>query len=98
MVVEASDAAQLLNSAATIEGLFARLPRSLQERFADLTLRKGYGMKIVPFDVFIEFIDQNKRLAASRLSRLMETAKVVTSPSYSKSAKPKMTRANVAMV
>ena len=67
MVVEASGAAQLLNSAATIEGLFARLPRSLQERFADLALRRGYGMEIVPFDVFIEFIDQNKRLAASRL-------------------------------
>ena len=98
MVVEASGAAQLLNSAATIEGLFARLPRSLQERFADLALRKGYGMEIVPFDVFIEFIDQNKRLAASRLGRLMETAKVVTSPSYSKWAKPKMTRANVAKV
>ena len=98
MVVEASGAAQLLNSAATIEGLFARLPRSLQERFADLALRRGYGMEIVPFDVFIEFIDQNKQLAASRLGRLMETAKVVTSPSYSKWAKPKMTRANVAKV
>ena len=72
MVVEAFGAAQLLNSAATIEGLFARLPRSLQERFADLALRRGYGMEIVPFDVFIEFIDQNKRLAASRLGRLME--------------------------
>ena len=98
MVVEASGAVQLLNSAATIEGLFARLPRSLQERFADLALRRGYGMEIVPFDVFIEFIDQNKRLAASRLGRLMETAKVVTSPSYSKWAKPKMTRANFAKV
>ena len=98
MVVEASGAAQLLNSAATIEGMFARLPRSLQERFADLALRGGYGMEIVPFDVFIEFIDQNKRLAASRLGRLMETAKVVTSPSYSKWAKPKMIRANVAKV
>ena len=98
MVVEASGAAQLLNSAATIEGLFARLLRSLQERFADLALRRGYGMEIVPFDVFIEFIDQNKRLAASRLGRLMETAKVVTSPSYYKWAKPKTTRANVAKV
>ena len=84
MVLEASGTAQLQNSAATIEGLFARLPRSLQERFADLALRKRYGMEIVPFDVFIEFIDQNKQLAASRLGRLMETAKVVTSPSYSK--------------
>ena len=28
----------------------------------------------------------------------METAKVVTSPSYSKWAKPKMTRANVAKI
>ena len=98
MVVEASGAAQLLNSAATIEGLFPRLPRSLQERFADLALRRGYGMEIVPFDVFIEFIDQNKRLAASRLGRLMEIAKVVTLPSYSKWEKPKMTRANVAKV
>ena len=32
MVVEASGTAQFLNSAATIEGLFARLSRSLQER------------------------------------------------------------------
>ena len=55
-------------------------------------------MEIVPFDLFIEFIDQNKRLAASRLGRIMEIAKVVTSPSYSKWAKPKMTRANVAKV
>ena len=98
MVVKASGAAQLVNSVATIEGLFARLPRSLQERFKDLALRKGYGMEIVPFDLFIEFIDQNKRLAASRLGQLMETTKVVTSPSYSKWAKPKMTRANVAKV
>ena len=98
MVMEASGTAQLLNCAATIEGLFTRLSRSLQERFADLALRKGYGMVILPFDLFIQFIDQNKRLAASRLGRLMETAKVVTSPSYSKWAKPKMARANVAKV
>ena len=55
-------------------------------------------MEIVPFDMLIEFINQNKRLAASRLGRLMETAKVVTSPSYSKWAKSKMTPANVAKV
>ena len=86
MVVEASGAAQLLNFAARIEGLFARLARNLQERFADLALRKGYGMEIVPFDLFIAFIDQNKQLTISRLDRLMKTAKVVTSPrpSYSK--------------
>ena len=34
-------------------------------------------MKVVPFDLFIEFIDHSQRLASSRLDRLMKTSKEV---------------------
>ena len=75
MVVESANATHLLNSVATAEGVFSRLPKSLQERFAERALRLGYDMEVVPFDIFIEFIDHSQRLASSRLGRLMKASK-----------------------
>ena len=74
MVVESANATHL-NSVATAEGVFSRLPKSLQERFAERVLRLGYDMEIVPFDIFIEFIDHSHRFASSRLGRLMKVSK-----------------------
>ena len=75
MVVESANATRLLNSVATAEGVFSRLPKSLQERFAERALRLGYDLEVVPFDIFIEFIDHSQRLASSRLGRLMKASK-----------------------
>ena len=75
MFVESANATHLLNSVATAEGVFCRLPKSLQERFAERALRLGYDMEIVPFDIFIEFIDHSHRFASSRLGRLMKASK-----------------------
>ena len=70
-VLESAGALQQLNAAATLEGVFGRLPRHNQERFAELALRRGYSIDMVPFDLVIEYIDQTQQLAASRLGRLM---------------------------
>ena len=37
-------------------------------------------MDVVPFDLFIEFIDRAQRLASSRLGRLMKSAKGAAAP------------------
>ena len=58
MVVESANATHLLNSAATAEGIFSRFPQHFQRQFAELALRRGYDMEVVPFDLFVEFVDQ----------------------------------------
>ena len=93
MVVEAANSAHMLNSAATSESLFARLPKHLQRQFAELALRKGYDMEVVPFDLFIEFIDQTRRLSSSRLGRLMNASTDKVAPQGQRWSKPKTTRA-----
>ena len=93
MVVEAANSAHMLNSAATSESLFARLPKHLQRQFAKLALRKGYDMEVVPFDLFIEFIDQTRRLSSSRLGRLMNASTDKVAPQGQRWSKPKTTRA-----
>ena len=47
----------------------------MQERIAERALRLGYDIEVVPFDIFIEFIDHSQRLASSRLGRLMKASK-----------------------
>ena len=74
-VVEAGNAAELLNTPAIAEGIFSRFPRNYQERFVELALRKGYDMEIVPFDLFIEFVNHSQRVVSSRLGRLIKTSK-----------------------
>ena len=79
MVVESSDAGHLLEATSTAEGIFSRFPRNQQEEFAKLSLRRGYDMEVVPFDLFIEFIEQLQRLATSRLGRLIKNRKETSS-------------------
>ena len=93
MVVEAANSTHMLNSAATSESLFTRLPKHLQRQFAELALRKGYDMEVVPFDLFIEFIDQTRRLSSSRLGRLMNASTDKVAPQGQRWSKPKTTRA-----
>ena len=80
MVLESANATHLLNAVSTAEGIFARFPKPYQEKFADLALRRGFSMDVVPFDLFIEFIDRAQRLASSRLGRLMKSAKGTAAP------------------
>ena len=98
MVVESAKATYLLDAMSTSEGIFARFPRHLQEKFSELALRRGYDMDYVPFDLFIEFIDHSQRLASSRLGRLMRTSKEKTSPKNSKPFQRRIMRAHVAQV
>ena len=64
MVVESAGDLQLLNCASTIDGIFNRLTRQFQKRFTELAFKKGYDMEIVPFDLFLEFIERSQRLAS----------------------------------
>ena len=98
MVVESAGALQLLNSASTIDGIFNRLPRQFQERFTELAFKKGYDMEIVPFDLFLEFIERSQRLASSRLGRLMAANKAKTLPNVGTHSKVKSARAHFAQI
>ena len=95
MVVESAKATHLLDSVATAEGIFSRFPQHFQRQFAELALRRGYDMEVVPFDLFIEFIDQSQRLASSRLGRLMKTSKDKMPLRGTGWSKPKPARAHV---
>ena len=75
MILETANAGHQLNATSTAEGIFTRFPRHYQEQFAKLAMTKGYDMDIVPFNLFIEFIDQVLSLASSSLGRLMATTK-----------------------
>ena len=55
-------------------------------------------MEVVPFDLFVEFVDQSQRLASSRLGRLMKTSKDKISPRGTGWSKPKSARAHVAQM
>ena len=95
MVVEVAEALQLLNSASTIDGIFYWLPKQFQERFTQLAFKKGYDMKIVPFHLFLEFIERSQRLASSRLKRLMAVNKAKTLPNVGTHSKIKSARATL---
>ena len=75
MVLLSANAGYQLNATSTAEGIFSRFPKQLQEQFAKLALSRGYDMEVIPFDLFIEFIDQVQNLANSRLGRLMASAR-----------------------
>ena len=98
MVVELANATHLLNSAATAEGISSRFRQHFQKQFAELALRQGYDMEVVPFDLFVEFVDQSQRLASSRLGRLMKTSKDRISPRGTGWSKPKSARVHVAQM
>ena len=71
MVLQSANAANQLDATSTTDGIFSRLPRHYQEQFAKLAMKRGYDMDVVPFNLFVEFIDQAQGLASSRLGRLM---------------------------
>ena len=75
MVLLSANAARQLDATSTADGIFSRFPRHYQEQFAKLAMKRGYNMDVVPFDLFIEFIDQVQGLASSRLGRLMATSR-----------------------
>ena len=75
MVLEAAGAGSLLNAASTSAGVFSRFPKHFQERFAELALRRGYDMDVVPFSLFVDFVDQAQRPASSQLGRLMSNSR-----------------------
>ena len=76
------------------KGIFARLPKRLQRQFAEMALRKGYDMEIVPFDLYIEFVDQVRRLSSSRLGRLLNASTDKTTSQGQRWTKSKPTRAH----
>ena len=100
MELESANASHLLNAASTAESIFAKFPKPFQQKFADLALRRGYSMDVVPFNLFIEFVDQAQRLASSRLGRAMKTPKGITAPrqTVSRWNKFKPTQAHVAQI
>ena len=72
VVLEAAGAHNLLNAASTAETIFMRLPNALKEGFVKLALNRGFDMDVVPFDLFIEFVDYKHRLMCSRFGRLLQ--------------------------
>ena len=72
VVLEAAGAHNLLNAASTAERIFMRLPNALKEGFVKLALDRGFDMDVVPFDLFIEFVDYKHRLMCSRFGRLLQ--------------------------
>ena len=50
------------------------LSNALKERFVKLALDRGFDMDVVPFDLFIEFVDYKHRLMCSRFGRLLQPA------------------------
>ena len=92
LVVETANSTFMLDSVSTSEGIFTRLPKRLQRQFAEMALRKGYDMEIVPFDLYIEFVDQVKRLSSSRLGRLMNTSTDKTTSQGQRWSKSKPSR------
>ena len=58
IVLEAAGAGRLLNAASTAERIFMRLPHNLQMGFARLALEGEFDMDVVPFELFIEYVDQ----------------------------------------
>ena len=75
IVLEAAGAGNFLNAASTAERIFMRLPHNLQKGFAKLALDRGFDMDVVPFEFFIEYIDQEHRLLCSRFGRLLKSSK-----------------------
>ena len=49
-----------------------RLPNALKEGFVKLALDLGFDMDVVPFDLFIEFVDYKHRLMCSRFVWLLQ--------------------------
>ena len=75
MILESANAGHQLNATLTAKSIFTRIPRHYQKQFAKLAMTKGYDTDIVPFNLFIEFIDQVQSLASSSLERLMATTR-----------------------
>ena len=59
IVLEAVGAHNLLNAASTAEKIFLRLPHALQEGFVKVAAERGFDLDVVPFDLFIEYVDIN---------------------------------------
>ena len=51
------------------------LPLNLREGFAKLALEHGFEIDVAPFDLFIEFIEQRRRLLCSRFGKLLQPVK-----------------------
>ena len=75
IVLEAAGAGRLLNAASTAERIFMRLPHNLQMGFARLALERGFDMDVVPFELFIEYVDQEHKLLCSRFGRLLKQSR-----------------------
>ena len=75
IVLEAAGAGCLLNAASTTERIFMRLAHNLQMGFARLALERGFDMDVVPFELFIEYVDQEHKLLCSRFGRLFKLSK-----------------------
>ena len=75
IVLEAAGANRLLNAASTTERIFMRLPHNLQMRFARLALEREFDMDVVPFELFIAYVDQEHKLLCSRFGRLLMQSK-----------------------
>ena len=65
----------VLNAASTAKQTFMRLPHNLQKGFAKLAFDHGFDMDVVPFELFIEYIDQEHRLLCSRFGKLLKSSK-----------------------
>ena len=72
IVLEAVGAHNLLNAASTAEKIFLRLPHALQEGFVKLAAERGFDLEVVPFDLFIEYVEYKHKLMWSRFGRLLQ--------------------------
>ena len=75
IVFEAAAAGCLLNAALTAERIFTQLPHNLQMGFARLALERGFDTDVVPFKLFIEYVDQEHKLLCSRFGKLLKQSK-----------------------
>ena len=73
VLLEAARAHNLLNAVSIAERIFMRLPNALKEGFVKLVIDREFDMDVVPFDLFIEFVDCKHQLMCLRFSRLLIT-------------------------
>ena len=72
IVLEAVGARNLLNASSIAEKIFLRLPHALQEGFVKLAAERGFDLDVVPFDLFIEYVEYKHKLMCSRFGRLLQ--------------------------
>ena len=72
IVLKTVEAYNLLNAALTAKRIFLRLPNALQEVFVKLTAEPGFDLDSLPFDSFIEHVENKHKSMCSRFGQLLQ--------------------------